>query len=103
MEVLQARVVSREPMVWDGHAEDTHVVVYYSDPGTRLASAPTERGRLWVRRDGTVLRQRATILDANMTFLRLPDEKAAALASRVKAIDEAQAASLRRQAVGRED
>ena len=40
----------------------------------------TPRGQLWVRRDGTVLRQQVCLFDAAITFDRLPDSEAEELA-----------------------
>jgi len=54
-------------------------VVYRSDPGHGLGSDEHPRGRLWVRRDGTVLKQQVMIFNSTMTFVRLPDDQAAVL------------------------
>ena len=36
-------------------------------------------GRLWVRRDGAVLQQEATLFDSTIMFVRLADKEAAKL------------------------
>jgi hypothetical protein len=58
LEILQAKVEGIEPITWDGRTVETWLVVYRSDSGFRLSGNQTPRGRLWVRRDGTVLKQR---------------------------------------------
>ncbi len=78
VEILQAVVEGTEPAEWGGRMEDVWLVVYRSDPGRALGPA-RPRGRLWVRRDGTVLKQEVLIFDSKLTFVRLPDDRAAAL------------------------
>ncbi|OHB86416.1 MAG: hypothetical protein A2V98_08475 [Planctomycetes bacterium RBG_16_64_12] len=80
MEVLQATVEGTEPVVWGRRVVDAWLVVYRADPGAGTANARSSRGRLWVRRDGTVLKQEVTVFDSAMTFVRLSDGDAAALA-----------------------
>ena len=79
-EVLQATVEGIKPMLWEGRTVDTWLVVYRSDPGAGTASTETPRVRLWVRDDGTVLKQEANLLDSKITFVRLSDEAASARA-----------------------
>jgi len=77
LEILQAEVTGTEPIVWNGGTVQTLLVVYRSDPGYGLGSQERPRGKLWVRRDGTVLKQQAKIFNSTMTFVRLsPDESA---------------------------
>jgi hypothetical protein len=79
-EVLQATVEGIKPMLWDGRTVDAWLVVYRNDPGAGTASTQSPRVRLWVRDDGTVLKQEASLLDSTITFVRLSDEEAAARA-----------------------
>ena len=83
LEVLQATVEGLEPIIWDGHTEETWLVVYRADPGFRLGGKQKAKGRLWVRRDGTVLEQQMKLLNSTMTFVRLSDHRAARLADEV--------------------
>jgi len=83
LEILHAAVEESKTILWSGRYVDTWVVVYRGDPGAGTARARTPRGRLWVREDGTVLRQEATLFGSTMTFERLSDEEAAALAESV--------------------
>lgn len=83
MEILQATVEGIEPTVWDGRMEETWLVVYRSDPGYSLGSGRTPRGRLWVRGDGTVLKQQIMVFESSMTFERLTDREAARLKDQI--------------------
>jgi hypothetical protein len=80
---LQATVEGTEPIIWGGEMIDAWVVVYRDDPGSGTAGARAPRGKLWVRPDGTVLKQQVTLFDSTMTFVRLSDQEAAALAEEV--------------------
>jgi hypothetical protein len=79
-EILHATVECKEPTTWNGQVVETLRVVYRSDPGSALGSAGSPRGKLWVRRDGTVLKQQVTVLRSTMTFVRTSDEEAERLA-----------------------
>ncbi len=80
LELLKATVEGQEAMPWCGRMEQVWRVVYRSDPGFGLSSDKAPRGRLWVRRDGAVLRQQAMVFDCVLTFVRLSDDEAAELA-----------------------
>lgn len=84
MEILQAKVEGpQRTTLWDGRTVDALLVVYRTDPGSGSSQAKRERGRLWVARDGTVLKQEANILGSTLTFSRASDAAAADLAARV--------------------
>lgn len=85
VEVLQAVVESVEPILVDGEAEEVFVVVYRTDAGGRLGSADAFQQRLFVRADGTVVRQEVRLLGSTMAFARVGEEEAARLAERVLA------------------
>jgi hypothetical protein len=78
-EILSATVESRLPLVWNGELVDAFLVVYRSDPGAAIGSAGATRGKLWVRGDGTVLKQQVFVLRSALTFVRLPERRAAGL------------------------
>ncbi len=82
-EVLQATVEGIKPMLWDGRTVDTWLVVYRTDPGAGTASTQSPRVKLWVRKDGTVLKQEANLLGSSVSFVRHSEEEAAALAHSV--------------------
>ena len=72
MEILVATVEGKERIVWNGKPEEVWLVVYHADSGLGIGSDKTPRSRLWVRPDGTVLRQQVMVLACKLTFERLP-------------------------------
>jgi hypothetical protein len=80
-EILCATVESRVPLIWNGQAVDTLLVVYRSDPGAAIGSAGSPRGKVWVRGDGTVLKQQVMVFHSTLTFVRLPERESAGLAA----------------------
>lgn len=80
MEIVQAKVEALEPIAWSGQVERCWLVVYRNDSGSGSAENQTPRGRLWVRRDGTVLRQQVLLFDSIITFDRLDEDEALELA-----------------------
>lgn len=83
LEILEASVERREPVLWRHRAEDAWLVVYRAESGT-TSSGQLPRGRLWVRDDGTVIRQELTILGSTVVFERLPEKESVALAERAQ-------------------
>jgi hypothetical protein len=82
LEIIQAEVEGTEPVFWNQTVEECWLVVYRSDAGsTNSSHAP--RGMLWVRRDGTVLRQQILLFDTIIRFDRMTDPEAVKLASSV--------------------
>lgn len=75
MEIMQAEVVGRDLITWNGHLENPWLVVYRGDPGSDVARAGKEHAWLWVRDDGVVLQHRISVLDGSLTFLRMPDDQ----------------------------
>ena len=55
------------------------VVVYRTDAGEGPGSEKNIRNRLWVRRDGTVVRQEVLLGDHSLLFKRMSEKDAAAL------------------------
>ncbi len=84
LEVLQVEVEGRERLMWGGDAVETWLVVYRTDPGSGGRSAGKLRGKMWVRRDGTVLQQEVGLLQSTLTFTRMPDDQAKDLAKKVQ-------------------
>ncbi len=75
VEIVQAEVVGREPIIWNGKAESAWLVVFRGDPGAEVGNAGKERTRLWVRNDGGVLQQEVSIFTSTMTFVRMTLEQ----------------------------
>jgi hypothetical protein len=70
MEILVATVERRVHIVWEREAVPCSMVVYMTDPGSAVASQPVIRGTVWVRDDGTVLKQEVRLLNSRLTFVR---------------------------------
>ena len=62
LEIIYATVDGTEPVLWNGAVEDAWLVVYRSEPGSGAGSSQSPRGKLWVRRDGTVLKQQVVFI-----------------------------------------
>jgi hypothetical protein len=76
LEIFRATVLEgMQPITWNGEVVSAFVVEYRSEsrsgPGSRKP-----HGRLWVRRDGVVLRQEAMIFGSTITFDRMSDLEA---------------------------
>lgn len=71
VELLQATVERREPILWGDHVVSTYLVVFRSDPGVELSNNQTARAKAWVRSDGTVLKQEINLMSARLTFERM--------------------------------
>ena len=83
VQIMQATVEGTEPTVWNGQAVETWLVVYRTDPGTGPDGKGKPRGWVWVRPDGTVLKQQVTLLSSELSFVRMADDEAAALAESI--------------------
>ncbi len=75
-EVLFARVEDRIPFAWNGRTRPTWLVVYRSEADEGPGSEKSIRNRLWVRRDGTVVKQEVTLGEHQLRFIRMSDEDA---------------------------
>jgi hypothetical protein len=80
MDVVQATVDRSELLTWDGKQEECWLVVYRNDSGSGSPESQTPRGKLWVRHDGTVLKQQMLFFDSLINFERLSDKDATRLA-----------------------
>ncbi len=73
-EILQARVEGLHHISHHGSHTTAWLVTYHGNPGKKLSSDTKPRAKLWVRRDGVVLKQEMSILNSTMTFVRTPEE-----------------------------
>jgi hypothetical protein len=80
LEIIHARVENLEPIFWNDGLEECWLVVYRRDSGSGTGTSQEPCGRVWVRRDGTVLRQQVSLFDSIITFDRLSDNAAVKLA-----------------------
>jgi hypothetical protein len=78
LELVRATVDSVEPMLWDGAMTDCWLVVYRNDTGNGAVGGEA-RGKLWVSRDGTVLKQQLLLFNSTIAFNRLTDDEATKL------------------------
>ena len=83
-EVLYAKVEEQARLMWNGQLEPTWVVVYRSDTSDGPGSEKNIRNRLWIRRDGMVVRQEVLLGDHSLQFTRLSEEDAARLRDKHK-------------------
>ena len=75
LEILQAVVEREDSLTWGGRTVPCRVIVYRGDSGSGQAGSEI-RGRVWVDREGIVLRQEIAILRAHLHFIRLPESDA---------------------------
>jgi hypothetical protein len=80
LEIIHAEVEGLEPLFWNGVMEDCWLVVYRNDSESSADHNEPPRGRLWVRRNGMVLRQQVFFFNTMITFERLPNSGAVELA-----------------------
>jgi len=74
VEVLHAKVERREPIVWKDSVVPAYLIVFHTDPGSELTNNREARAKAWVDLDGNVLKQELLLLDARLTFERLPED-----------------------------
>ena len=75
MQVIQARVESRELIPWDGEVVQANLVAYRPDAGTGLSTSRKPVGRMWVKRDGMVLKQEVVLGQGKVVFQRVPQSE----------------------------
>ncbi len=61
--------------MWNGAAVDTLLVVYRGDPGSAFGASRIPRGKLWVDRDGEVLRQEVSLFNSHVAFERMNEQQ----------------------------
>ena len=83
LELLHAHVVGEESLFWEDHLVRVVTVEYRDDP----TAHHRPRSRLWVDRDGRVLRQESQFFGSTLAFLRRSDDAAAALARNLDNLD----------------
>jgi hypothetical protein len=83
-EVLFAKVEGQPRMTWNGTSEPTWLVVYRSDTSDSPGNEKNIRNRLWIRRDGAVVRQEVLLGDHSLLFKRMSEQDAAGLRDKHK-------------------
>ena len=72
--LIAATVEAEQLIGWNGQLVKTNVVTYRGDAGSGLSSTRTPMSRVWVAKDGTVLRQEIRLASIRVQFVRLPDD-----------------------------
>jgi hypothetical protein len=75
VDILQAKVESRELLIWEDEAVPVFQVVYRPDSGSALSSTVQARAKLWVREDGMVLKQEVSVIGSPLEFSRMSDKR----------------------------
>jgi hypothetical protein len=83
-EVLLAQVEEKPYEVWNGQSEPMWLVVYRSDSSQGSGSDKNIRNLMWVRMDGTVVRQEVRLAGNRLMFSRMTDKEAAELRAKRK-------------------
>src|SRR5208283_5458524 len=92
-QVLYAKVEDHSRLAWNGQMEPVWVVVYRTDTNDGPGSDKNIRNRLWIRHDGTVIRQEVLLGDYSWQFARLSDADAVALRDKHKVFQRQQPAA----------
>lgn len=74
LEVVEAIVEKEDVITWNGKAVQTFVVAYRSEAGSGITATRDPIGKLWVMRDGTVIKQQLKLSNLRFTFDRRPDD-----------------------------
>ena len=85
--LLQAEVVSEEPLRHDGKMVLARRIEYRDLSATGVATEHTLRAVVWAGRDGTVLRQDVLLANARLRFERRDDPEAIRLAGELLDLD----------------
>jgi len=70
LQIVEARVEEEKVVVWEHDLVTVLVVTFREAAGAGLTRSRTSFGEMWVRRDGTVLRQSLTIAGLTVDFQR---------------------------------
>jgi hypothetical protein len=76
LEIYRATVERMVVFAWGGATYDAWLVSYRSESGLSLLGGSPPQGRVWVRRDGTVLQQQVNLMECELTFTRMPYDRA---------------------------
>jgi len=71
---VEARVERQEMLGWEDDVEPVFVVSFRDVSGSGLTAASEPNSWLWVRKDGTVLKQQMRMGNVNVDFLRVSPE-----------------------------
>jgi hypothetical protein len=72
-EIMEAQVEADATLDYLGEPTRALLVVYRREAGSGISAAQEPTGRMWVRGDGTVLRQELRVANLQLTFDRTPE------------------------------
>jgi len=81
IEIVQAKVERGVTYRWNGEPVQTFLVVYRGEAGSGITATREPIGKMWVRKDGTVLRQEVRVANLRFVFTRLSDRASVEKAS----------------------
>ena len=87
IEILQAEVVTEEPVHHEGQLVNAKRVEYRTLDKTGIAVKDSLRARLWVTDDGTVIRQDIFVINVRLRFNRKLDDQSLAWAEQQLGLD----------------
>jgi hypothetical protein len=87
IEILQAEVVTEEPVHHEGQLVNTKRVEYRTLDNTGIAAKDSLRAKLWVTDDGTVIRQDIFLINVRLRFDRKLDDQSLAWAEQQLGLD----------------
>lgn len=79
LQTVRATVIGEEVMVWNGVPCEVLVVVFHDAGAIQPRAAREPMGRLWVRADGSVLKEQHRLAGVLLEFVRLPGPPKATL------------------------
>jgi hypothetical protein len=79
IEIISAAVEGTDPILWNGEIINAWLVVYRHDSGSGAGANQNVKGKLWVRRDGVVLKQETILFDSPIVFIRQTEKESAKL------------------------
>ncbi|TWT35667.1 hypothetical protein KOR34_05610 [Posidoniimonas corsicana] len=101
VELVEARVVEEEDLLFDQRLTRTRRVEYRSVSAAGVSSRNRLRSVVWVAEDGRVLRQDVYFLNTRLRFTRLSDEESVAVADEHLELDRYASVTTPRAAAGR--
>lgn len=76
LKIVHASVERLAPITVNGQVENVWLVVYRNDTGSDSDKKRNQLGKLWVRRDGTVVKQQAKFSNSTVSFVRMEKQRA---------------------------
>lgn len=84
--LIEGRVEELTQLEWQGEEVEAFLVVYRDDPGAGVTATREPLSRMWVRRDGLVLRQEIAIGSKRFALERMSGDEAEDAKERLRSI-----------------